>query len=40
MSKGLSFAIYLVQMNLDRTSEELLKILKHYIKELEELADV
>lgn len=40
MSKGLKFAVYLVQMNLGRSTEELIEVLKPYKKELEAIACV
>ncbi|MEG6613727.1 hypothetical protein V6C42_12805 [Pseudoclostridium thermosuccinogenes] len=40
MSKGLRFALYLVQKNLDKPTDKLIEILKPYKKELERLAGV
>jgi len=40
MSKGLQYAIRIIQMNLDKPADELKDVLKHYISELEELANV
>lgn len=40
MSKGLKFAFYLIDKNINLPTDKLLEILKSYIKELEALADV